>query len=198
MESNKSEYSERIEALELQELTAQNGGASLEVYKELLLLYLMEFDLINAKFLWKRIPLTVKLDNELTTIWKIGQCLWRREFPAVYEIIKSHEWSEAFKEPLLKLYSILQNRMTCLIENAYSLVKVEDLSQALGISEEQQLLDFINNRKWVLHSDTKLVKVDCQPDESNTTTANTQDKLDSSTLTQSLHRLTDYVSFLEN
>ena len=195
MESKKSEYSERIEALELQELTAQNG-APLEVYKELLLLYLMEFDLINAKFLWKRIPVSVKVDTELTTLWKIGQCLWKREFPTVYQIIKSHEWSESFKEPLLKLYSILQNRMTSLIENAYSLVKVDDLSQALGISEEQQLLDFINNKKWVLDPDTKLVKVDCQC-ESNTA-GNTQDKLDNTTLTQSLHRLTDYVSFLEN
>ena len=68
-----------------------------EVYARLLAVYLYEEDLCSAKFLWKRIPETVKNDGgdgeELASLWDIGRALWTRDLPAVYAAIDARQWS---------------------------------------------------------------------------------------------------------
>ena len=52
----------------------------------------------NAKFLWKRIPMSVKSEHaELAKIWEVGQALWRRETPKVFSTIESYTWSDDIK-----------------------------------------------------------------------------------------------------
>jgi COP9 signalosome complex subunit 8 len=52
----------------------------------------------NAKFLWKRIPSSVKSDHpELAKIWEVGQALWLRDTPKVFATIESNTWSEDIK-----------------------------------------------------------------------------------------------------
>lgn len=47
----------------------------------------------NAKFLWKRIPQSVKAKSpELAQIWQVGQKMWLKDWPSVY-IALNHEWS---------------------------------------------------------------------------------------------------------
>ena len=190
METQGNNDSNEIEVLEQEELTHSNG-APLDLYKKLLMLYLMEFDLINAKFLWKRIPDSLKTDDELTTVWKIGQHLWKREFTEAYSIISSYQWSDSHKESSQKLYSILQKRMMELVENAYSIIKFDALSKLLGINDETKMLEMANRKQWDIDHDNKLVKIK-KPLNGKHVMENDND------LPQTLHRLTNYVSFLEN
>ena len=190
METQGNEDTNEIEVLELEELTHPNG-APLDLYKKLMMLYLMEFDLINAKFLWKRISDSLKTDDELTTIWKIGQHLWKREFTEAYSIISSYQWSDSHKESSEKLYSILQKRMIELVSNAYSVIKFDALAKLLGINDKTKMMEIANSKQWDIDHDSKLVKINKPLDEKYVMEKDND-------LPQTLHRLTNYVSFLEN
>lgn len=49
----------------------------------------------NAKYLWKRIPASVKSANaEIGQIWAVGQQMWQRDFPAAYKALVAVTWSE--------------------------------------------------------------------------------------------------------
>ena len=49
----------------------------------------------NAKFLWKRIPTSVKSENaELAQIWEVGRGLWLRDSGSVFRTIESNTWSD--------------------------------------------------------------------------------------------------------
>lgn len=190
METQGNEDSNEVKVLEQEELNHSNG-APLDLYKKLLMLYLMEFDLINAKFLWKRIPNSLKTDDELTAIWKIGQHLWKREFTEAYSIISSYQWSDSHKESSQKLYSILQKRMTELVSNAYSIIKFDALAKLLGINDEAAMLEMANSKQWDIDHENKLVKIKKQLNEKQFSEKDND-------LPETLHRLTNYVSFLEN
>lgn len=48
----------------------------------------------NARFLWKSIPTNIKESRpEVVAAWKIGQCLWTRDYAGVYGAIRGFEWS---------------------------------------------------------------------------------------------------------
>lgn len=48
----------------------------------------------SARFLWKSIPQGIKESRpELVAAWKIGQCLWTRDYAGVYGAVRGFEWS---------------------------------------------------------------------------------------------------------
>lgn len=48
----------------------------------------------SARFLWKSIPLEIKESRpEIVAVWKIGQCLWTRDYAGVYNAIRGFDWS---------------------------------------------------------------------------------------------------------
>ena len=51
-----------------------------------------------AKFLWKRIPESIKKEHtELKKIWDIGVALWNQNFSVAYNALNQQEWSESVK-----------------------------------------------------------------------------------------------------
>uniref|UniRef100_A0A0C9S0W8 Putative cop9 signalosome subunit csn8 n=1 Tax=Amblyomma americanum TaxID=6943 RepID=A0A0C9S0W8_AMBAM len=97
------EYSKLAADLEQQELEAADGIASPQTYGQLLAIYLLQNDLPNAKFLWKRIPQEIKQSHpELGNIWKVGQALWYKDFPAIYTGL-AQEWPDDIKPIMQEL-----------------------------------------------------------------------------------------------
>lgn len=48
----------------------------------------------SARFLWKSIPSHVKeAQPEIVAVWKIGQCLWTRDYAGVFGAVRGFEWS---------------------------------------------------------------------------------------------------------
>lgn len=79
--------------LEIQEL--ENGGLTPANCALLLAHYLLSDDLVNAKFLWMRTPLSTKNENEeINSLWMIGKKLSLKEFPSFFASVKQHQWSE--------------------------------------------------------------------------------------------------------
>lgn len=59
----------------------------------------------NAKFLWKRIPISVKTANpEIGQIWSVGQHMWQKDFPAIYRSLAAVTWSEPVAEIMKALH----------------------------------------------------------------------------------------------
>jgi COP9 signalosome complex subunit 8 len=91
-----SNIAKLAEDLEKQELEAQNGVATPQVYEQLLAIYLYENDLCNAKYLWKRIPPSIKACTpELNNIWTVAQHMWKKDFPGIYKALNSVTWSDS-------------------------------------------------------------------------------------------------------
>lgn len=82
---------------------ATGATVSPQLYTQLLAIYLLQNDLCNAKYLWKRIPQTVKSTHpEIHNVWKVGQKMWQRDFPGIYEALNK-QWSNDLAEIMQKL-----------------------------------------------------------------------------------------------
>ncbi|XP_034230720.1 COP9 signalosome complex subunit 8 [Thrips palmi] len=173
--------------LERQELTSPTGEASPQEYAQLLAIYLCQSDLCNAKFLWKRIPASAKSSNEeLSLIWKVGQCMWKRDYPAAYAALQA-PWSDNVRHIMTTLQEELRSRAIDLIANAYSSIALSDLAAMAGIND-REAERISNERGWIIDAETEMVHPVRPPPSSQVITSSEGQ----------LNKLTDYVSFLEN
>lgn len=100
------------------------------MYNQLLALYLLHNDMCNAKFLWKRIPQTVKSSTpETVQIWAVGQKLWLRDYPGIYEALKK-EWSESISQIMEAVKAATRERAKTLVSKAYS--SIDSIVRGIG------------------------------------------------------------------
>ncbi|CAH1115732.1 unnamed protein product [Psylliodes chrysocephalus] len=176
------------EDLERQELEAPNGVPSPQVYQQLLAIYLYQNDLCNAKYLWKRIPPTVKASTpELVNIWAVGQSMWTRDFPAIYKALNAVTWSDTVAEIMKQVQEVVRARAVDLISQAYSSISLEAVSAMTGLSPEV-CIPACAERGWNFDADTKMIRPIRQVIE----------HLGQTSSEDQLSKLTDFVSFLEN
>jgi hypothetical protein len=56
----------------------------------------------SARFLWKSLLQQVKdARPELAAVWRIGQCLWNRDYAGVYAAVQGFEWGPELAEFLM-------------------------------------------------------------------------------------------------
>ncbi|CAL1294968.1 unnamed protein product [Larinioides sclopetarius] len=150
------QYCDMADDLEKQELEAPDGIATPQVYGQLLAIYLLQNDLPNAKFLWKRIPQNIKDDNpELGKLWIVGQKLWQCDSD-VY-VALAEEWPEHLKPIVSAIKDVTRNRALRLISKAYSSITVEKISAFLGLSSEDCIED--NKPEDTFQSEEQLAKL---------------------------------------
>ncbi|GIY06472.1 COP9 signalosome complex subunit 8 [Caerostris darwini] len=180
------QYSDMAADLEKQELEAPDGIASPQVYGQLLAIYLLQNDLPNAKFLWKRIPESIRDENsELGKLWTVGQKLWQCDSD-VY-VALSEEWPEHLKPIVSAIKDVTRNRALRLISRAYSSITVEKISAFLGLPAED-CIEALSSLGWEIDAACKIMKP-------QTTDNNSEDVFQSE---EQLAKLTDFVAFLEN
>ncbi|KAK7111561.1 COP9 signalosome complex subunit 8-like [Littorina saxatilis] len=173
--------------LEAQELDAPGGVASPQLYGQLLALYLLHNDTISSKFLWKRIPNNIKQGNpELSLIWVVGQHMWKRDYPSIYESLRK-DWSDSVKPIMNALNESMRRRAMNLVRKAYASINVDDFAVFMGmpVAEAKQAAivegwSLDPQSKFLTPKKIELVSTVTLPNE------------------QHLSVLTDYVSFLEN
>jgi len=181
------DYDKLCTQLEQQELASAGGVATQLVYGQLLAVYLLQNDLANAKLLWKRIPQAVKTAHpELAQVWAVGQAMWVRDFPAIYEALNK-EWSEPVKPIMGALQESTRKRALDLVSQAYSSINGDDLAAFLGMPTKEAVDSVVANG-WTADAQTRMV----MPIKSVTAA----EPIISSE--QQLARLTSFVSFLEN
>ncbi|XP_064646661.1 COP9 signalosome complex subunit 8-like [Lineus longissimus] len=182
-----TDYVKLINTLEQQEIESPGGIATPQVYGQLLAAYLLQNDLPNSKYLWKRIPAAVKTANpELGNIWSVGQKIWLRDFPGVYESLKK-EWSESIQPLMTALADSTRKRALLLVSQAYSSICIEDFSAFVGVPASDAAKIAIEEG-WQADSQSKMI-MPKKPVPTVSTIIPGE---------QQLARLTEFVAFLEN
>ncbi|EEB10874.1 COP9 signalosome complex subunit, putative [Pediculus humanus corporis] len=175
--------------LEKQELENAASGATVspQLYSQLLAIYLLQNDLNNAKYLWKRIPQSIKTTHpEIFNIWKVGQKMWQRDFPGIYEAL-NRQWSNDVAEIMQKLLEKTHQRAANLVATAYSSLSVDALAAFTGLSIEEAIQQGLD-AGWQIDRETNIVKP-CRPVNNIVQVVSCEDQIS---------KLTDFVSFLEN
>lgn len=177
-----------IHQLENQELEAPGGIATPQVYAQLLALYLLQNDMNNARYLWKRIPSAIKSANlELGGIWSVGQRIWQRDFPQIYAAVCAQQWSETIQPIMESLRDTTRRRAFGLVAQAYTSISADDFAAFVGLPVEEAVKGAIE-QGWQADPATQMV-IPRKPEPPPVPLIPNE---------QQLARLTDYVAFLEN
>ncbi|KAK3712858.1 hypothetical protein QZH41_019207 [Actinostola sp. cb2023] len=116
-----------------------DGIANAEVYTQLLAIYLLNCDICNAKFLWKRIPDDVKTScPELSKLWNLGCNMWKRDYQNIYSSLQ-HDWSPLIQTYIVALKEKLQEKVFNLLGSAYTSIKAEDFVVYMGMSMNEAI-----------------------------------------------------------
>ncbi|KAL5214979.1 hypothetical protein ABZP36_004131 [Zizania latifolia] len=170
-------------------LQAASRGAATDdwPYAVHLLAHLFLNDLNSARFLWKSTPQEAKdARPELAAVWRIGQCLWNRDYAGVYTTAQGFEWGPEMADFVAAFLESYRTRIFQLLTSAYSTINVADVAHFMGMNEENATNYAIQNG-WSLDVTTKMLTV-AKPK------VKTNQKLDSS----KLQRLTECVFHLEH
>ncbi|RDD41033.1 COP9 signalosome complex subunit 8 [Trichoplax sp. H2] len=179
------------------ELQAENGIIDADIYAKLLAIYLLQNDLISAKFLWKRIPEdTLKECKEIRAVWEIGKSMWQRNYPQMYASF-DYGWSDSIKPIIIALKANCRNRAFQLVSRAYDSISWKDLAAIVGLSVEDAIQGEFNSRGMLSTATEKswTVDVDSQMIMPTKIVDDTQIK---NITNEQLKKLTDYVTYLEN
>eukprot|EP00123_Amoebidium_parasiticum_P004006 comp15302_c0_seq1/m.12134 comp15302_c0_seq1/g.12134 ORF comp15302_c0_seq1/g.12134 comp15302_c0_seq1/m.12134 type:complete len:202 (-) comp15302_c0_seq1:59-664(-) len=176
------------ERIELEESTSAKCVAVGDVYTALLLAYLTQNHLDYARFLWKRIPDSVKAATPaLAAVWQVGACMWAADYAATNQALAA---LPALLHPDLqplaaKLTSSQQERTFALIGRAYATISISEATNMLGCPLST-LLDVARQQQWGIDEQAGLL----HPVEQESPRAY-------DTGLDQLRQLTDYVMHLE-
>lgn len=102
-----------------------------------LLAHLVAHDLVNARFMFKRIPDAIASEDEdIQKAHEILQRLWNRMYREVWDVIHS-AWPSKYAMILEQLSNLTRQEIFRVLQGAYVNIDVEKLSQCLGCSIEQ-------------------------------------------------------------
>jgi len=140
---------------EIEVMSDPNFKPSAFFYCSFLLAYLIENDLNNARFLWKRIPGDIKKSYPIiSAVWKIGQHMWQREYVDTYKTIASTQWDSVLQPLLDRLVDAFRERTAILLTRAYTSISASDASSFLGL-DEQQTSEYAARLHWSYDANTK-------------------------------------------
>ncbi|XP_006652290.1 COP9 signalosome complex subunit 8 [Oryza brachyantha] len=170
-------------------LEAASRGAATDdwPYAVHLLAHLYLSDLNSARFLWKSTPQEAKdARPELAAVWRIGQCLWNRDYAGVYTAAQGFEWGPQIADFVSAFLESYRKRIFQLLTSAYSTISVADVAHFMGMNEEDAT-NYAMQNGWSLDASAKMLTV-VKPK------VKTNQKLDAS----KLQRLTECVFHLEH
>ncbi|KAJ7519797.1 hypothetical protein O6H91_20G055800 [Diphasiastrum complanatum] len=152
-----------------------------------LLGHILVSDLNSARFLWKRIPASVKQNQpELLAAWKIGQCMWTHNYSGVHEALHNFEWSHDVRPVVGRIAEDYSGRIFRLLSTAYSTISVTDAASYLGLSINDTII-FTGKNGWGFDPSSQMLTV-------HPLVTTVEQKLDAS----NLQSLTEYVFHLEH
>uniref|UniRef100_A0A6U4MZW9 CSN8/PSMD8/EIF3K domain-containing protein n=1 Tax=Hemiselmis andersenii TaxID=464988 RepID=A0A6U4MZW9_HEMAN len=125
------------EEFELEHCGAADPAAMLPFYRIHLISYLLLDDLVNARWLWERMPDRIKGDPELQAVWKVAQHLWKRELKEVYALLTSTSWTPPLNSLSASVLEGVRSRQMKLIGQSHSAIAVSDCSEMLGLPPQE-------------------------------------------------------------
>jgi hypothetical protein len=113
---------------------------------------------MKAKFLWKRIPSYLKIENsELNRLWLLAQCLIQRKYAQAFEIVNRYKianlnWQNQELANLVEfLIEKSKERYFQLVIVAYSSINIQELAINLGLTTDETIKVALS-QGWTLDS----------------------------------------------
>lgn len=107
---------------------------------------------MKAKFLWKRIPKTVRSErSELSSLWGLIQLLIQQKYSQLFDLANIHKnWSSSELTTLFaSLIEKTRERLFDLISVAYSSIDIREMAAMFGISDEE-IVRISLSKGWTL------------------------------------------------
>lgn len=168
---------------------ASGSKAAAQVYAALLAVYLLQRDLVNAKFLWKRAPQEYKEKKEssafMPEIWSVGRCLWQKDWPEAHVQLRSLTWPPHVQPIMAELVESLRREVADIVSRSYDTISSTELAEMLGIPDAKAACDELG---WTMENGFVKVKRQSATSQSTRGAISLND----------LPGLTDWVSTLEN
>lgn len=148
------------------------------------------FPRVNARFLWKRIPVAAKAGNEeLEQMHKVYKSLWKNEMVEFYKLMDGYKWSQGVAEVMYELKEKVQADNIQLISYAYSSIH-ENVFAEMTNQTPDMIADTCKRMNWeIQEGPAPRLIIPKKPIVDKVSALNAEDQL---------HKLTSYVSFLEN
>lgn len=143
----------------------------------------------NARYLWKRIPSTVKTGNvELDKLWTVYVSLWQNDLTAFFKAI-TFTWTSSVADLMGELRAKIYQETIALIGLAYSSIFEDRLGDMIAQTPEA-VGETCQALGWTIEDGPypRLVIPKRAPDSEGETAG----------AEEQLAKLTDFVSFLEN
>lgn len=139
--------------------------------------------------MWKRIPVAAKNGNqELEQMHKIYECLWKNEMVDFYKLI-DYKWSTGVSEVMYELKEKIQMDNIQLIGYAYSSIH-ENVFAEMTNQTPEMIADTCKRMGWeIVDGPAPRLILPKKPAMEKVSALDAEDQL---------HKLTSYVSFLEN
>mmetsp|Transcript_39555 Transcript_39555/g.77458 ORF Transcript_39555/g.77458 Transcript_39555/m.77458 type:complete len:202 (-) Transcript_39555:81-686(-) len=136
LESDPDSALKACEDFELEACGEADSATMLPFYRVQIICYLLQDDLVNARWLWERMPEAIKADGEVQAAWKVAQLLWKRDLKSAYSALTDHKWSQPLAALSSKVLERLRSRNMKLIGASHSTIAVQDCAVMLGLSPQ--------------------------------------------------------------
>ena len=155
---------------EIELVFAEDDIENEQFYCIYLALLLAQSDLCSARYLWRRIPDKMKESStELSSLWSIGQSLWKRDYIAAFASMLNYSWSFSYNELLLSaIERKTRNSQLNLFGKSHLSIGINELSAELNMAEAE-LLSTLSSLGWKFDSIKGLVYPHPIPNEESNT-----------------------------
>lgn len=135
---NKSEEALKIcEDFELEHCGTGDLAVALPFYRIQFITYLMH-DLVNARWLWERVPEAVRSDEDMCKIWAVAKLLWNSDMAAAYSLLTSPGWKDSQVAAMAsQLVDNIRKDKVALVAKSHSTISITSCSHLLGLGPEQ-------------------------------------------------------------
>nr|CCA17761.1 COP9 signalosome complex subunit putative [Albugo laibachii Nc14] len=123
---------EDMELLTLATNVHDSHPLSHDFYSILLAVAIMSGNDYDARYLWKRLPQELKLNNEIRALHAIFMALQMRRVSDTYLIIEQTKWRTELKPIIACLRGVLRDRMVQSLSKAYLSIGTQSAAQMLG------------------------------------------------------------------
>ncbi|VDN99800.1 unnamed protein product [Rodentolepis nana] len=153
IDANIMEISSQI--IQLENLEMENGVLTPEQYLELLCLYLRLDRIMDAKFMWKRVPASMKTPESLLhRVWVLTVFILKKQnskfLSACQELLKSSTIPPSISSHISVVYQRVLSSTVDSIRSSYSSISLEKLSTLLSLAPNEAVIVM---RGWILSSD---------------------------------------------
>jgi len=134
------------EDLEMLRAMGQNGAT--HTYGLHMLLYLLNGDWPNARFLYKRAPEPLKAaETDVAGLWLVTRSLLQSDYAGAFAGLNERAWSNETSELIEAVKESIRSRVVVLLAGSYTTVVADTLAPLLGLSAKNATA-YVEARRW--------------------------------------------------